>query len=221
VRHAPGQRAQHVVQRRRARRGDQPDAARQRRQRALACRVEQALGLQPRLQAQELLEQSPLAGALHGFDHQLQIAARLVHRQAPAHLDGVALARHEVQQPGGAAEHGAAQLAGFVLEREIAVPAGRPREAGDLAAHRHRVEARLQQLTHGAGQRANWPHTRRQCWRRGLKPSVHALWRAICGRGPRRYSTSRRQRAGPPGDRPAAPLHRCNMLIYNKFFLPA
>jgi len=107
---------QHVAQRRRAQRGDHADAARHGRQRALGRRIEQAFGLQLRLQPQELLEQRALPRALHGFDHQLQVAARLVHRQAAAHFHLVALARAEGQQAGRAAEHGAAQLAAVVLQ---------------------------------------------------------------------------------------------------------
>jgi len=217
--HAARQGAEHVVQRGGAARRHQADAARQRRQRALAGGVEQALGLQPRLQPQELLEQRALAGALHGFHHQLQVAARLVHRQAPAHLDRVTLARHELQQPGGAAEHGAAQLAGVVLEREITVPTGSAREARHLAAHRHRVEARLQQIRHGSRQRPNRPDARRQCWRCRFKPSVHALWRPIPGPRPRQYSTARRPPRSASGHPPETTRDRCKPLISNTIFL--
>jgi hypothetical protein len=64
-----------------------------------------------RLQAQELLEQRALPGALHALDDELQVAPRLVHAQAPAHLHQFAIARRKVKQAGGAAEHGAADLA--------------------------------------------------------------------------------------------------------------
>ena len=160
VRHAPPQGCDHVMQRGSAQRGHDADRPRHGGQRPLAGGVEQAFGLEARLALQELLEQRALPGPAQALDHQLQIAARLVHRQATADLDLVAIARREIEQARGAPEHGAAQLAAFVLQREVAVAAGCAREAADLAAHRDRIEARLERIRDGAAQRAHGPHTR-------------------------------------------------------------
>ena len=111
---------------------------------------------------------SALPGPLHAFHNELQIAPRLVHRKAPAHFHQFAIARRKVKQAGGAAEHGAAQLAVRVFDREVAMSAGCAREARDLAAHRDRIEARLQNIRHGAAQRANLPDTRRHCRVQGV-----------------------------------------------------
>jgi hypothetical protein len=38
------------------------------------------------------------------------------------------------------------------------MPAGSARKAAELAAHRDRIEARLQGIANGVAQRANFPH---------------------------------------------------------------
>ena len=159
----PTQRRHHVVQGCGTGRGDQANAARHQGQRAFAGRVEQAFSLQPGLQAQKLFKQSTLAGPLQAFYNELQVAARLVHAQAPAQLDQFTVARHKVEAAGSAAEHGAADLPLRVLDGKVAMPAGCARKARDFPAHRHRVESRLQNISHGAAQRANFPDARRYC----------------------------------------------------------
>jgi hypothetical protein len=67
--------------------GDDADRARESRQRLLVRRVEQALGLQPRLELLERLEERAAARLAHLLDHELVAAARLVERHARAHLD--------------------------------------------------------------------------------------------------------------------------------------
>ena len=150
MRHATAQRRDHVVKGRSPGGRHKANATRLQRQRALAGVVEQAFCFELRLQAQELLEQRALPGPLHAFDDELQVAARLIHTQAPAHFHQFAIARRKVKQAGGAAEHGAAQLAVRVFDREVAMSAGCAREARDLAAHRDRIEARLQSISNGA-----------------------------------------------------------------------
>ena len=125
VRHAAPQRGHHVVQCGGAQRRDEAHRARHDRQRPLALDIEEPFGLEPRLALQELLEQSALSCALQAFDHQLQIAARLVNRKAAAHLDLVAVARGKIKQAGRAPEHRAAQLARIILEREVTMSARR------------------------------------------------------------------------------------------------
>ncbi len=96
MRHAPAQGRDHIVQRGRAGRRDQADAARHQRQRPLAVGIEQAFAFQLRFQPQELLEQRALPGPLHALDDQLEIAPRLVHADTPAQLDQFAVARLKV-----------------------------------------------------------------------------------------------------------------------------
>jgi hypothetical protein len=100
------------------------DRARHHRQRPLAARLEQAFRFEPCLQAQELFEQRALPGALQAFDDQLQVAPRLIDAQPSPYLDQFAIARYKVEQAGGPAEHRATDLAGVILDRKIAVPAG-------------------------------------------------------------------------------------------------
>jgi hypothetical protein len=69
-------------------------------------RVEQAFALQLGLEAQELLEQSPLPGTLHALHDQLQIATLLVHAQTPAHFHQFAIARRKARSwPRGGTWH--------------------------------------------------------------------------------------------------------------------
>ncbi len=180
VGHAAAQRGDHVVQRGSPRRSHHANAARQRRQAALARRIEEAFGLQLRLQPQELLEQCALACTLHAFDDQLQITALLVDTQPAPQLDQLAIARRKVHELGRAPEHSAADLPAGVLDAEVAMAAGRAREAADLAAHRHRIEARLQSIAHGAAQRADFPDQRRRCWIHCAKCTAHAGSRSAC-----------------------------------------
>ena len=109
LRRAPRQRGQHVVQCRRGEGGDDAERRRPGGNGPLARGVEQPGRLEPRLQAQELLVQRAGPKTLHRLDHQLQLAARLVDHDAPAHLDLLAVLGLEVQQRGGAPEHRAAQ----------------------------------------------------------------------------------------------------------------
>jgi hypothetical protein len=43
------------------------------------------------------------------------------------------------------------------------MPAGSAREARNLAAHRDRVETRIQRISNGAAQRTDWPNFGRHC----------------------------------------------------------
>jgi hypothetical protein len=152
------------VQRRGAQRGHQAHRARHDRQRPLALGIEEPFGFEPRLALQELLEERALSGTLQAFDHQLQIAARFIHRQPAAHFDLVAVARRKIEQAGRAPEHRTAQLAGIILEREVTMPTRRARKTGNLAAHRNRIEASIQRIGDRAAQGADGPDARtRRC----------------------------------------------------------
>ena len=127
-----------------------PMRTRKRRQRALARRVEQPFGFEPRPQPQEAARTSA-PGASCAACTRRPVAGRRAARTRPAgpHLDQFAVGRREVEQAGGAPEHRAAQRASpllGVLQREVAVAAGGAREAGDLAAHDACAEARAQRI---------------------------------------------------------------------------
>ena len=200
VRHAAAQRSHHVVQRRRAQRSHQADAARQRRHGALARRVEQALRPPAAPSAAGTARTSaPCPRPAQAFDDQLQVAARLVDAEPAAHLDLIAVARREIQQAGRAAEHGAAELALCVLQREVAMPAGRAREARNLPAHRDRIEARIQRIRNGAAKRANCPDSRRQMLVLASRSIMH-MRAADC-----EVDSSTRRRGMLPGTSKAAP----------------
>jgi hypothetical protein len=194
VRYAPPQGGDDVVQRRSSQGRHDAHGARHGRQRTLARRIEQPFGFETRLALQELLEQRALPRAPQALDDQLQVAARFVHREAAAHLHLVAIARRKVEQPGSAAEHGAAQLARFVLEREVTMSTRRTRKTGDLATHGDRIEARVERVGHRMAQRADGPHARRgranssphrsQSDTRGRPPLFHSAPRHIAPRIP-------------------------------------
>ena len=98
-------------------------------------RIEQSFGFEIRAQAQEALVQRTRAGALHGLGDELQLASRLVDRDAFAQLHLLAIGRLEVEHRCGAPEHGATQDRGSrgVLEVEVAMTARSPRQTRDLA----------------------------------------------------------------------------------------
>ncbi len=139
------QRRQHVMQGRTGRRSDNAQVQRKARQWLLACGIEVAERFKPRLHAQELFVQRAGAGLAHAFDDELQLAARLVHRHASTQLHQLPITRAEVQQAGRTAEHRAThrrRLPLGILEIEVAMPAGRAREAADLAADDHTRKTR-------------------------------------------------------------------------------
>jgi hypothetical protein len=173
----PPQRRRHVVQRGGAERRDQADAAWQSRQVPLALLVEQAFGLELGFQAQEPLVPGALPRPLQALDDELEIAPGFVDGDPALHFDQVAVGGNEVQQRCRTPEHRAAQLALRILEGEVEVPAGGPREARNLAADRDRIEPGVQEVSNGAAQRADLPDARRCCWLGSLD---HHQWRG-CG----------------------------------------
>jgi hypothetical protein len=169
VRHAPLQGGHHVVPGGCAQRSHHANDAGLRGQNALVRRVEQALGFELGFQTQKLLKQSALPGPFHGFDDQLQVASGFVHAQTPPNFDQFAIARGKVHQTGCAPKHGAADLARVVLDGKIAMTAGCPREARNLAAHRDWIELGIERVSHGAAQRRNCPRT-------GLQIVIQGHW---------------------------------------------
>src|SRR3546814_7168370 len=107
--------------------------------------VEQALGLQLRLQLLERAAQRAFAGFLQRIEDQLVVAARLVQRQPPAGQHPHAVARLEPQPLALGLEQRAAHLRARVLEREVDVPRRGPCQVADLALDQHHRERVLQQ----------------------------------------------------------------------------
>ena len=157
----PHQGADRIVQSRRTQRSDDSHRTRQQRQRAFTGAVKQPLCLEFGFEAGELFKPIALPGLEHGFDHQLQLAARLVNTQPAAHLHQLTIPGHKVDQRGCPLEHGAAHLTLFIFKVEIAVPAGSTGKAGNLTLDSHRVKARLQTVGNRPYQRANRPHPHR------------------------------------------------------------
>ena len=127
-------------------RGDDPDAAGKGGQGALARAVEQALGLQQRLQAFEGSALRAGTRRFHVFDDELAVPARLVEGDAYPRQHLLAVARLEAQQVAAVAEQGAAHLGVAVLEAEVHVPRAGCAQVGDLALHPEQGEAALQHL---------------------------------------------------------------------------
>ncbi len=146
VRIPPAEHLEDVADRRAVERGDDADLARQRRQRPLARRVEQPLGLQALL---ELLERQlqgaePLGSMSLADD--LVLALRLVDAEAAARDDVQAVLELELQRTAAAdLNMTASQLRAGVLQREVDV-AGVPQPAvGDLALDPDVRPCRLEQ----------------------------------------------------------------------------
>jgi hypothetical protein len=94
--------------------------------------------------------------------YHLQLASGLVHAQTTPQLNAFAIARHEIEQLRSPLEHGTAQLALCVLDREVTMTAGCAGKPRNLSQHRHRIEPGLQGIRHSAAQGANWPNAGRQ-----------------------------------------------------------
>src|SRR5690606_32969191 len=113
---------------------------------ALARRIEQAFGFQPRLEFLVGAAQGAFAGFLHVVQHQLVVTARFVQGQAAAGEHAHAFARGELQPGALGPEHRAPDLGPGVLEAEVQVPGRRPRHAAQFAFHPHQRERALQQV---------------------------------------------------------------------------
>ena len=130
---AARERRQHVVQRRRrAVEVTIPTARGNAGSGRLRSSREPAGRLEPRLEAGELLVQRAQAGEADRLDVELELAARFVDRRRGAQLDGEAVPEREARMLRLVAKEHAGDLRRGVLEVEVAVPGGGPREAGDL-----------------------------------------------------------------------------------------
>src|SRR5688572_21224920 len=116
-------------------RGHDADLAGQRRERALACRIEETLGLKPPLQLIEGKLQRAEAMRLHALAHDLILTFRLVYADAPAHDDMQTVFRFELQRADVRLEHDRFDLGARIFQREVEV-AGVPEAAvGNFCFH--------------------------------------------------------------------------------------
>src|SRR5690606_2663397 len=127
------------------RRSDDTDAARKPGQRALVLGVEQSFRGKLRLQDLELAAQSPFAGFLDVIQDELIVAPRLVQAHATACLDVHPVFGREARQQVSLPEHGAANLRGLILQREVPVAGGGARQVRHLAFDPERRQAALEQ----------------------------------------------------------------------------
>ncbi len=114
-------------------RGDDADGAGKGGQRALAVGVEEAFGLEARLELLEGQLQRAGADRLHGLGHQLHLAALLVDADPAANQHVQAVFGAEAEQHRLAAEENDGKLGVGVLEGEVDVAGGRGAEVGDFA----------------------------------------------------------------------------------------
>jgi hypothetical protein len=146
--------------------GDDADAARKRRQRALV--VEQAFAAQPGFQLLHGGQQGTQAGLLHGLGDELELPAGVVDRKLSAQPNGVAVLGPEPEQLRLAAKEYDRKLRFAVLQREIAVAARRWAPVGNLAFDRDLGVGAFDERAEGADELADREDVscRRGCWRR-------------------------------------------------------
>jgi hypothetical protein len=125
-----------------ARRGDDPDAPREARQRTLALGREEALGGQLLLELLEGQLQRAQSLRLQQFHQQLVFAAGFVDIDAAARQHRQPVLRLEFPEAVGGAEGHALHLRIAFLQGEVVVAARGQLEAGDLAGHRNIGETR-------------------------------------------------------------------------------
>ena len=139
-----------VADHRPLRRGDDPQPARQERQRPLSGAVEKPLGVEALLELLERQRQRAGPRRLDVGDRHLEPAARFVQRQPPPAADRHPLFQRELEPGRLAREEHAVELRLVVLETEIEVPRPRALEAGDLPFDANVGEPALQRHPCGA-----------------------------------------------------------------------
>ncbi len=113
-------------------------------QRAFARGVEQALGLKPGLQrCRNCSNKAPCPARCMLSTTSCRSPRGSYTPRRPRTSTSSPSRGAKSRQAGSAAKHGAADLPLRVLERKVAMPAGRARKARDFPAHRHRIEARI------------------------------------------------------------------------------
>ena len=132
-REAALQDVQDVAQRSAGRRRNHADATGQGGQRLFLCGLEQALGQQLAFEFLEPATQRAFASLLEVIDDDLELATGLVEAHATSCEHPGAVLDREAHQHAAVAEHRAANLGRFVLQREIPVARGGARQVRDLA----------------------------------------------------------------------------------------
>ncbi len=155
---APAQDLEHVAHRRPGAAGDQADAAREARQRALAARVEPAADRELLLELAEGQLQRADALGLHFLDEQLVLAAGGVDAEPAAGDDFQAVAQVELHAQGEAAVEGDLERRFLVLEGEVNVAGRRAGQVGDLALDPDVGVSVLQESLDRAGQLSDREH---------------------------------------------------------------
>src|SRR4029453_909128 len=138
--------AEHVLDRRAARRGDDADLPGKSRQLALARLIEEALGLQPGLELLEGELERAESLRLEQLHDQVILAPLRVDLDAAEGQDVQAVGGLEQTPPPPAPEERATQLRVGVLQREVRVARAVEAKVGNLALDPHRREALLDHL---------------------------------------------------------------------------
>ncbi len=166
--------------------GDDSEAGGIGRERALAGRVEEALGAEA---VGELLEgelEGAVAAWLHGLGDELELAASVVDGDAAADQDGEAVGGTETEELRLAAEEDDRELGLAILEREIDVAGGRGAAVGDLAFDPEVGVTELDALADVGDEGAYAPDTaflqRRGCGAARLRERNREAAVAGCGR---------------------------------------
>ena len=98
-------------------------------------RIKQAFGGQALFEHLESALQCAQPGILHMLHHQLQIAPRLVQRNARAQQNLHTILRTHSEQPDAWTKHGATHLCPAIFQREVQVPGSRACQIGYFALH--------------------------------------------------------------------------------------
>ena len=133
-----------------ARRGDDPDAPREARQRTFSFGREEALGGEFLLELLEGQLQRAQPLGFQQFDQELVLAAGFVDIDAAARQHGEPVLRLEFPEAVGGAEGHRLHLGIAFLQGEVVVAAGGEFEAGDFAGHRNIGELAVENRADGA-----------------------------------------------------------------------
>ena len=142
---APGQHVQDVADSSARGRSHHTDRTRCRRYRFLVCFIEKTGGRQTSLQGFKAQAECALASGFHVLHDHLELTARLIERHPGRNQDLRAVGGRESQKAVARLEHGTPHLGRRVLQGEVEVAGGRPREIRDFTLYPHRPEMPFQQ----------------------------------------------------------------------------
>ena len=113
--------------------GDHPNLAGPGRQCLFAVLGEQPFALKLGLERVELGLESPLAGGLHVFDHNLEVATGHIQGDFGPHQHLLAILGGKIQQPVAISKHGPINLGTRVFQAEVPVTGGGAGKVGQFA----------------------------------------------------------------------------------------